>query len=270
MAILQKEISERGQVTQVPAPVQSKLNHVICWTLNNTSSFTRNLIWRVSQVTRGMALAFIGALPEPSVSQVYPAPDSERKLDRRLAGVFYADIASYARLSEQDEEGTHVRVVQCMKIASECVRFHGGDVAHFAGDAILAEFRSAMRALECAICLQTHMRRFNRGIEQGRQVQFRVGVNVGEVIPNRGDIYGNAVNLAARLEGLADPGGICVSDAVRFNIGRTLPVRFVPLGEQKLKNFKDPVLAYHVDLDPGQPITGSTSKVIAFPAAVTE
>lgn len=270
MAILERDTTKRGEGKQASAPVRSRLNHLIGWTLNSTSNFTRNVFWRVPLVTRRKAPDFAGLLPESSKRPDYREPDSRGKLDRRLAGIFYADIAGYARLSEQDEEKTHLRVVECMKIASECVCAHGGDVAHFAGDAILAEFSSAMRALECAICVQTRMRRFNTGRELGRQVQFRIGVNLGEVIPDHGDIFGNAVNLAARLEGIADPGGICVSETVRFIIGRSLPVRFVPLGEQKLKNFSDPILAYHVDIDPGQPIVDNTLKVIAFPAAVTE
>ncbi|MFC1681411.1 adenylate/guanylate cyclase domain-containing protein [Pseudomonadota bacterium] len=171
-------------------------------------------------------------------------------LRRRLAGILYADIARYSHLTEEDEEGTHHRVIRAMEIMTAHIRGHRGRISHYAGDAVLAEFRDATSALHCAIDVQANIAACNAKITSDNRVEFRIGVNLGEIIADCGDIYGNAVNIAARLESLADPGGICVSDAVRINTSNRLPVSYVSMGEQWVKNISSPVRAYRVGLEP--------------------
>lgn len=171
-------------------------------------------------------------------------------LKRRLAGILYADIARYSHLTEEDEDGTHRRVIRAMEIMTAHIRGHRGRISHYAGDAVLAEFRDTTSALHCAIDVQANIAACNVKISPDNRVEFRIGVNLGEIIADRSDIYGNAVNIAARLECLADPGGICVSDAVRVNTSNRLPVSYVSLGEQWVKNISSPVRAYRVEFDP--------------------
>ena len=120
---------------------------------------------------------------------------------------------------------------------------------HYAGDAVLAMFEATLDALTCAAHIQRELKTRNEDLTDDRKVQFRIGVNLGDVIEDRGDIYGDGVNVAARLEGLAEPGGICTSESVRTAIGNKLPLEYQFMGEQELKNIKEPVRAYHVILD---------------------
>lgn len=172
-------------------------------------------------------------------------------LTRKMAGIMHADIVGYARLTEQDEEGTYLRLVESMKIIATHINANSGRVANYAGDAILAEFRNATGALRCAIGVQDELKKWNANIPLEQQLQYRIGLNMGDVIMDRGDIYGNAVNLAARLEGLANTGGICVSENFRLNIENQFPAKFRSLGKQYLKNISKPVLAYMIE--PGLP-----------------
>ncbi|RLA40512.1 MAG: hypothetical protein DRR42_25780, partial [Gammaproteobacteria bacterium] len=128
--------------------------------------------------------------------------------DRRQVGILYADIADYSRLTEQDEEGTHHRLVESMRIIEAYVTANNGRVAHTAGDAILVEFKDIGSALNCAVNAQLAAREMNARFPVNQRILFRIGVNFGDVIADNGDIYGNAVNLAARLEKLANRGGI--------------------------------------------------------------
>jgi adenylate cyclase len=175
----------------------------------------------------------------------------QQGFSRRQAGILYADIANYSLLTERDEEGTHIRLVECMKIMKTHITANGGRSAHFAGDAVLAEFSNASSALQCAIDAQLALYRWNRRLPPGQKLQFRVGVNFGEVISDQGDIYGHTVNLATRLEGLAKPGGICVSDSVRMNVGATLAARLVSIGKQHVKHISKPLQAFSIEIAPG-------------------
>ena len=176
-----------------------------------------------------------------------PAP----VLNRRAVGILYADIVDYARLSELDEEGTHRRLVECMHLMRTQVAAHNGRVAHYAGDAILADFKDADSALHCAISVQLSARQWNATLPGERQVRLRIGVNFGDVIIDRGDIYGNAVNLAARLEKLADSGGICVSHAVRNELENHPSYCFIAMGKRYVKNIGEPVQAYWIECESG-------------------
>ena len=180
------------------------------------------------------------------INQQESLPES---CDRRRAGILYADIAGYARLTEQDEEGTHLHLVEAMKLMKAYVGADNGRVAHFAGDAILAEFKDSDSALHCAIKVQLAARQWNATLDLESQIRFRIGVNFGEVIADHGDIYGNAVNLAARLESLACSGGICVSDKVRTELANKSAFKFVALGKQYVKNIRKPVEAFWIEFD---------------------
>jgi len=172
----------------------------------------------------------------------------EDHLPRKLAAIFYADVVGYSRSTGEDEDATHRRLSECLDLASDSIDQHLGKVVHYAGDAVLADFSSVTSALECATSIQTDLSERNQDLSDERKIQFRIGINLGEVIVDRGDIYGNDVNVAARLEGLADAGGICISDAVRTAIGNKLPLAYEFMGEQSVKNIEHPIRAYQVKL----------------------
>ncbi len=170
----------------------------------------------------------------------------EQRLPRKLAAILYADVAGYSRLTGEDEEGTHRRLSTYLDAISESIKDHSGHVVHYAGDAVLADFATATDALRCATAIQRELAARNRDLPEERRVCFRIGVNLGEVIVDRNDIYGDGVNVAARLEALADPGGICVSESVRTAVGNKLALDYDFLGEQHVKNIARPIPAYKV------------------------
>ena len=134
--------------------------------------------------------------------------------ERRLAAILYADVAGYSRLTGLDETGTHKILSACLDAFTDLIETYGGKVVHFAGDAILAEFRTVADAVSCAIAVQEDLRSRNAEYPEDRRIQFRIGINLGDVIVDRDDIFGDGVNVAARLESLAQPGGICISDGL--------------------------------------------------------
>jgi adenylate cyclase len=168
------------------------------------------------------------------------------ELPRKLAAILYADVADYSRLTGKDEDGTHRLLRDYLDCMSDCVDAHGGRVVHYAGDAVLAEFSTVSTALRCAATVQQELAHRNALLPEERRVRFRMGVNLGEVIEDRGDIYGQGVNVAARLESLAEPGGICVSESVRAAAGNKLPLRFEFVGEREVKNIAEPLRVYAV------------------------
>ena len=172
------------------------------------------------------------------------------RLPRKLAAILYADVAGYSRLTGEDEDATHLALTEYLDLVSTIIEKHGGQVMHYAGDAVLAKFDAVIDTLSGAVAVQKDLRARNEELSDERKVQFRIGVNIGDVIEDRGDIYGDGVNVAARLESLAEPGGICISDAVRMAIGRKLPYQYVSIGEQRVKNIEQPVRAYQVIVDP--------------------
>jgi len=175
----------------------------------------------------------------------------EDKLPRKLAAIFYADVAGYSRLTGEDEDATHRHLSEYLDLVSNSIKQHQGKVVHYAGDAVLADFNTVTNALECAASIQSDLSNRNQDLPDERKVLFRIGINLGEVIVDRDDIYGNDVNVAARLESLADAGGVCVSDAVRTAIGNKLPLEYEFMGEQSVKNIKEPIRAYQVRLRSG-------------------
>lgn len=168
------------------------------------------------------------------------------RLPRKLAAILYADVAGYSRLTGVDEDGTHRILRIYLELISACIGEHSGRVVHYAGDAVLADFGTVVDALSCAVAVQQELAERNEELESDRRVQFRIGVNLGDVIIDRKEIYGDGVNVAARLEALAEPGGICISDAVRTAMGRKLDLGYQDMGEREVKNIADPLRVYKV------------------------
>ncbi len=170
-------------------------------------------------------------------------------LERKLAAILYADVVGYSRLTGEDEEGTHRALSVYLDTLTTSSEKHNGTVLHYAGDAVLAEFASVVNALTCAVVIQRDLKARSEHLSEQRKVQFRIGINLGDVIVDRDEIYGDGVNVAARLESLAEPGGICISEAVHSAIGNKLPLDYEFLGEQDVKNIAEPVKAYRVRLE---------------------
>jgi class 3 adenylate cyclase/TolB-like protein/Tfp pilus assembly protein PilF len=170
----------------------------------------------------------------------------EDRLPRKLAVILYADVAGYSRLTGDDEDATHRTLSEYLDLIAQAIRSHNGKVMHYAGDAVLAKFDAVVDALSSATDIQIKLASQNEKLPDERKVYFRIGVNLGDVIEDRGDIYGDGVNIAARLESLAYPGGICISEAVRSTIKKKFDLRYEEMGEQILKNIEEPVRAYRV------------------------
>ncbi|NCF28448.1 MAG: hypothetical protein GWP69_13760 [Gammaproteobacteria bacterium] len=184
-------------------------------------------------------------------------------LSRHRATIVYADVANYTGLCALDEDGTHRRLEQYLDVFATSVGAHGGRVHHYAGDAVLASFDSAEAAVVCVVEIQRELLRLNVPLAPTHRVEFRVGINEGSVIPSRGDVYGEDVNIAARLETLCVPGAICVSDRVKDAVDeRALGVAVTYLGERSLKNLSRRVAAYLVEMGQpsDQPATGFRSR----------
>lgn len=167
-------------------------------------------------------------------------------LPRKLVAILYADVAGYSRLTGEDEDATHRTLSEYLDLISTSIESHHGKVMHYAGDAVLAKFDAVVNAISAAIAIQNELKIRNETVPDDSKIQFRIGVNSGDVIEDRGDIYGDGVNVAARLEGLSNPGGICISDAVRSAIGKKFDLTYEDLGEQEVKNISEPVRSYKV------------------------
>src|SRR5215472_11126834 len=166
---------------------------------------------------------------------------------RRLAAILAADVAGYSRLMGADEEGTHERLKAHLgQLVDPKIKAHRGRTVKNTGDGLLAEFSSVVDAVRCAAEVQRAMSDRNAETAEDKRITFRIGVNLGDVIAEEDDIYGDGVNIAARLEGLAEPGGICISRVVRDQIRDKLPYPFEDLGEQQVKNIARPVRVYRV------------------------
>jgi adenylate cyclase len=164
---------------------------------------------------------------------------------RRLTAILAADVVGYSRLMGADEEGTHERFkAHLIELVDPKICEHNGRIVKTTGDGVLAEFASVVDAVRCAGEIQRAMADRDLDLAEERRLRFRIGVNLGDVIADGGDIYGDGVNIAARLEGLAAPGGICVSGTVRDHIGDRLPYAFEDMGGQSVKNIARPVRVY--------------------------
>jgi adenylate cyclase len=168
------------------------------------------------------------------------------QMKRKIAAIFAADIAGYSRLVAEDEEETLRRLASYREVIDDFIAKAGGRIFNTAGDAVLAEFPSAVDAVRCAIDIQESLRTRNMAYPTSRQMSFRIGITIGDVVERNGDLLGDGVNIAARLEGLAEVGGICVSRAVHEQVANKLSVQFADIGAQEVKNIPTPVHAYMV------------------------
>jgi len=173
---------------------------------------------------------------------------------RRLAAILAADVAGYSRLMGADEEGTHERLkAHLRELVDPKIKEHRGRTVKNTGDGFLADFPSVVDAVRCAVEVQRGLSERNAGIPPEKRIEFRIGINLGDVIVEEHDIFGDGVNVAARLEGLAEPGGVIVSNTVHDHVRDRLPLGFEDLGEQQVKNIARPVRVYRVRENPAGP-----------------
>jgi class 3 adenylate cyclase len=171
-------------------------------------------------------------------------------MKRKIAAIFAADIAGYSKLVAEDEEETLRRLASYRAVMDDFIARAGGRIFNTAGDAVLAEFSSAVEAVRCAIDIQESLRTRNMAYPASRQMSFRIGITVGDVVERDGDLLGDGVNIAARLEGLAPVGGICISRTVHEQVANKLSVQFADIGEQQVKNIPNPVHAFQISMRP--------------------
>jgi class 3 adenylate cyclase len=167
-------------------------------------------------------------------------------LERKLVAILAADVEGYSRLMGIDEEGTLATLSAHRAITDALIARHGGRICGTAGDSVLAEFASVFAAVECAVDIQRDLAAANSALVEERRMWFRIGINVGDVMVKDDDIFGDGVNIAARLEGLAAAGGICISRGVHDHVRRKLPYGFEDLGEQSVKNISQPIRVFRL------------------------
>jgi TolB-like protein/class 3 adenylate cyclase/tetratricopeptide (TPR) repeat protein len=174
------------------------------------------------------------------------------RVERKLAAILAADVVGYSRLMGEDEAATHARLKSHRKeLIEPLIAEYRGRVVKLTGDGILVEFASAVDAVECAVALQNGMAEREAGEPENRRLQFRIGINIGDIMLEEGDIYGDGVNIAARLEGLAEPGGICIAGNVYSQVRNKLALPFEPMGAHRVKNIAEPVETFRVTLNCG-------------------
>ncbi|MCH8884865.1 MAG: adenylate/guanylate cyclase domain-containing protein, partial [SAR324 cluster bacterium] len=169
--------------------------------------------------------------------------------NRRLAAILSADAVGYSRLMQDDEEATLCALTESRTLFADHVRENRGRVVNAPGDSVLAEFASVVDAVNCAVAIQQELAGRNRPLPEQRRMHYRIGVNLGDVLVDADGIYGDGVNIAARLESLAEPGGICVSRTVHDQVSGKLSLGFEYLGEKPVKNIAQPVRVYRVLLE---------------------
>ena len=172
------------------------------------------------------------------------------RVERKLSAILAADVAGYSRLMHNDEEATHAKLTALLADAvAPAIADHGGRIVKNTGDGFLAEFPSAVEAVRAAMQFQTRINDLTIGEVEDRRIAFRVGINIGDVIVEPHDIFGDGVNIAARLESIAEPGSICVSSSAYEHVRGKVGAEFVDMGEQNLRNIALPVRAYAVVRD---------------------
>ena len=171
-------------------------------------------------------------------------------MERKLAAILAADVVGYSRLMELDEAGTFERLkTHRIELIDPVIAAHRGSIFKLMGDGLLAEFASVVDAVECAVDIQRGMAERNADLLEDQRIDVRIGVNLGEVIVEGADRHGEGVNIAARLEQLAEPGGVCVSGKVANEVENKLAFSFEPMGAQRVKNISEPIPVYRVKLD---------------------
>jgi adenylate cyclase len=190
---------------------------------------------------------------------------TEGRVERRLAAILAVDVAGYSRLMEADEEGTlaALRAIR-RELGDPKIAEHRGRIVKTTGDGLLVEFASIVDAVRYAAEIQRAMAERNTDIAPAKRIEFRIGIHQGDIIVEDGDIFGDGVNLAARLEGLADPGGVCVSGRVHADVVGKIDVGFEDLGDQQVKNISRPVRVFRVQLGTSR-IAAATAPALPLP-----
>jgi class 3 adenylate cyclase len=188
-------------------------------------------------------------------------------MKRKIAAIMAADVAGYSKLVAEDEEETLRRLAAYRAVIDDFIAKAGGRIFNTAGDAVLAEFSSAVEAVRCAIDVQESLRTRNLAYPPSRQMNFRIGITIGDVVERDGDLLGDGVNIAARLEGLAQVGGICISRSVHEQVANKLSVQFADIGEQQVKNIPTPVYAFMLQLRVEDGLTGAAAPRTASSAS---
>ncbi len=169
---------------------------------------------------------------------------------RKLAAILHADVKGYSRLMGEDEEATVRTLNAYREVMSVLIQKHRGRVVHGTGDSLLAEFISVVDAVQCAVEIQNELKIRNAELSEDRKVEFRIGINLGDVIDEDEDLHGDGVNIAARVEALADGGGICITRSAYDQVKKKLNLGYEYLGEHTVKNIAEPVRVYRVLIDP--------------------
>src|SRR6267142_2038939 len=177
------------------------------------------------------------------------------RVQRRLTAILAADVAGYSRLMGLDEAGTARTLHEHRAAVDLIVAHYGGRIVKTTGDGVLLEFPSIVAAVDCAVVVQNLMRERNRDVPEEVRMLFRIGINLGDVLIDGDDILGDGVNIAARLEGIAEPGGICVSDDAQRQIRGKIDLAFDDMGTQSLKNIAEPMRAWRARLNGNPPST---------------
>ena len=181
---------------------------------------------------------------------------ADESFKRKLTSIFSADAVGYSRLMGDDEAATVRTLTSFRNVISTLIKQYNGSVIDSPGDNLLAEFVSVVDAVQCAVAVQKELQARNDDLHENRRMQFRIGINLGDVIEEEDRIYGDGVNIAARLESLAEPGGICISKTAFDHIVSKLPYGYDFLGNQTVKNIAKPVGAYRVLMDPRVTVSG--------------
>jgi adenylate cyclase len=189
------------------------------------------------------------------------------RLERRLIAILAADVEGYSRHMERDEAATLATLSSHRLIVDDLIASHNGRITGTAGDSVPAEFQSVVDALDCAMKMQEAIGVANESLPTEHRLLFRIGINVGDVMVKDGDIFGDGVNIAARLETLADPGGICVSRGVRDHVRKMGQYAFRDLGEQSVKNIAQPIRAFRVRSSTDEPNLEPCDEAPAAPAS---
>jgi class 3 adenylate cyclase len=179
-------------------------------------------------------------------------PDSvghRKTMRRRLTAIFSADVVGFCRLMNENEVATVSRLTSYRQLMTAHIETYRGRVVDSAGDNLLAEFPSVVDAVQCAVRVQRGFQELNKALPENHRMEFRIGINLGEVIDQGDRIYGDGVNIAARLQGIADPGGLCISETAYDQIENKLPLEYEYLGKREVKNIPKPVTAYRVVLE---------------------
>jgi len=184
---------------------------------------------------------------------------------RKLTAILSADVEGYSRLMADDEAATVKTIATYREVMALLIKQHRGRVVDAPGDNVLAEFASVVDAVQCAVAVQKEFQSRNAALPENRRMQFRIGINLGDVIEEKNRLYGDGVNIAARLEALAEPGGICVSKTSFDHIETKLPLGYEYLGEQEVKNIPKPVGAYKVLMEPRVTVAGEKEKARVVP-----